>query len=334
MTFCNSICSFRMLNASILKFAGANKGKLVSHVPIVLSITRDKHYDIKWRKLRAAKVKKIELPDFDKMRRESSMTPEEMRAEMKRLGHLPPRNFQERNIIIASTSTVFEGYVPPEGDGVASLLSGQGAKQRFTELEKKGKSFMHVRKIRQFDENFDSQEFAQQALDIYIETHQLLEDIKKNEDRLHELVSEKAYPEITWKLEKRTFRWKYVEALEVPRVVHVRTTDMLSKQNLYAQVTVRFLTRQIMAMYDRFGRLAYGSENLAKDCLEYVVFEKHISDEYGIWRIHAKIIPDWMPAGQQPVIRTMRQPHFEPLTEDTDTDIKTTEQDTTSLATT
>lgn len=39
----------------------------------------------------------------------------------------------------------------------------------------------------------------------------------------------------------------------------------------------------------------YGSEIIAKDVLEYVVFEKHLANEYGEWRIHDKIIPDWMP---------------------------------------
>ena len=52
----------------------------------------------------------------------------------------------------------------------------QGAKQRITELEKKGKSLIHVRKIRQFEEKFETTEFAQQALDIYIEAHQLLQE--------------------------------------------------------------------------------------------------------------------------------------------------------------
>jgi len=46
----------------------------------------------------------IDLPDFDKLRREANLAPDEMRAEMKRLGILPPRTFQERDIIIASTS--------------------------------------------------------------------------------------------------------------------------------------------------------------------------------------------------------------------------------------
>lgn len=40
----------------------------------------------------------------------------------------------------------------------------------------------------------------------------------------------------------------------------------------------------------------HGSEILAKDVLEYVVFEKNISNEYGRWRIHGKIIPDWLPS--------------------------------------
>jgi hypothetical protein len=45
---------------------------------------------------------------------------------------------------------------------------------------------------------------------------------------------------------------------------------------------------QTLALYDRFGRLMYGSEELIKDVLEYVVFEKHISDIYGLWRVHAQ----------------------------------------------
>ena len=38
-----------------------------------------------------------------------------------------------------------------------------------------------------------------------------------------------------------------------------------------------------------------GSEIVRKDVLEYVVFEKHISHQYGNWRLHAKIIPPWAP---------------------------------------
>ena len=50
----------------------------------------------------------------------------------------------------------------------------------------------------------------------------------------------------------------------------------------------------------------YGSEAVAKDVLEYVVFEKHLADEYGRWRIHSKLVPDWMPP-REPVRRTWRK---------------------------
>lgn len=48
-----------------------------------------------------------------------------------------------------------------------------------------------------------------------------------------------------------------------------------------------------MALYDRFGRLLYGNERIAKDVLDFIVFEKHLTDTYGKWRIHGKIKPQW-----------------------------------------
>lgn len=68
---------------------------------------------------------------------------------------------------------------------------------------------------------------------------------------------------------------------------------------------------QTLAIYDRFGRLLHGSEVVAKDVLEYVVYEKHLSSEFGTWRLHAKIIPDWLPA-KEPALRT----YVEPLIQD------------------
>ena len=64
----------------------------------------------------------------------------------------------------------------------------------------------------------------------------------------------------------------------------------------------------------RFGRLIHGSETVAKDVLEYVVFEKHLANVYGIWRLHAKIIPDWMPK-REPGRLTYRVPAEKPAKE-------------------
>jgi hypothetical protein len=55
--------------------------------------------------------------------------PEEMREKMKKLGFSPPTAWQEKPIYISSTGTILDQYVPPEGDGKASLVSAAGAKQ-------------------------------------------------------------------------------------------------------------------------------------------------------------------------------------------------------------
>ncbi|XP_064644511.1 large ribosomal subunit protein mL45-like isoform X2 [Lineus longissimus] len=254
----------------------------------------------------------MKLPDYDRVKKSQTWDPEQRRSEMKKEGRLPPRQFQERPLNISSTGGVFEQYVPPEGDGRVSTLSKEGAKQRLTGIEKKGKSYLQLRKIRQFEEDFDTKEFAQTALELYTEAHQLLQDVKKNEMRLHDLVTEKAYPDMTHTLTKRTFRWRFIESIEPPHVVHIRCTEMLAKTNLYAQVTVRMHTKQALAIYDQFGRLMYGDENIAKDILEYVVFEKHLANEYGTWRIHGKVVPDWMPP-RQPIIRTYIKQEPEPI---------------------
>ncbi|KOB73905.1 putative mitochondrial ribosomal protein l45 [Operophtera brumata] len=254
--------------------------------------TTSKHYNPKFKRLRAQKYLKVELPnmneDFE------AMTPEKIRQKMKERGLMPARPWMERQYYISATGGVFEPYVPPEGDGKASLVSTTRAKQAVQQLEKKSKSMMAIRKVKSFDEEFNSKEFCQQAQDIYIKAHESLANQDPKTLRLY--VTEKAYPEFKHNAHQKTIRWKFLESLEPPRVVHARCTDVISKENIYGQITVRFHSRQQLAVYDRFGRLLHGSEILAKDVLEYIVFEKHLSNLYGTWRVHAKIIPDWAPA--------------------------------------
>uniref|UniRef100_A0A8D2DA55 Large ribosomal subunit protein mL45 n=1 Tax=Sciurus vulgaris TaxID=55149 RepID=A0A8D2DA55_SCIVU len=62
-----------------------------------------------------------------------------------------------------------------------------------------------------------------------------------------------------------------------------------------------------LAIYDRFGRLMYGQEDVPKDVLEYIVFEKHLVNPYGSWRMHGKIVPPWAPP-KQPILKTVMIP--------------------------
>jgi large subunit ribosomal protein L45 len=47
--------------------------------------------------------------------------------------------------------------------------------------------------------------------------------------------------------------------------------------------------KKILAIFDRFGRLALGNEELPKDVLEYVIFERYLTNVYSSWRMHEKI---------------------------------------------
>lgn len=253
-----------------------------------------KHWKPEFKRLRKMKFVKIDLPNLRE--KPDDISKEEMRSRMKERGVLPPRPWMERPFHISCTGGIFEAYVPPEGDGKKSIISTSGAKQKFEFLEKKSKSLLAVRKIRTYEESFSSDEFGAEAQEIYIAAHTHM--AAKEKYKIREFVSERCYPEMMHNVKDKTIHWRFLQSLEPPRVVHARVTEVITKENQFAQVTVRFHTQQMLAIYDRFGRLMHGSEILTKDVLEYVVFEKHISNEYGKWRLHDKIIPDWLPPKQ------------------------------------
>jgi len=247
------------------------------------------------RKERAWKELKVELPDyeFDRRRAKDQVTPEELKEKMKKAGIQPPTPYMERPVYISSMGAVIDEYVPPEGDGKASLVSTEKVGQVTDKVKGKGKSMMSVRKIRKYEDDFDPKVWVEEAQETYIAAHRALAD--KDEDALHKYATEKAFPEMMNMTKRKTVRWNFIKSLEPPRVVHVRHAEVFDKENIFGQLTVRFHTQQTLAVYDRFGRLIHGGENVAKDVLEYVVFEKHLANVYGTWRLHAKIIPDWMP---------------------------------------
>jgi len=247
-----------------------------------------KHWNPKWKKERRAKVIHIKLPDFHE-----KITEDNARAKMKERGIVPQRHWMEMPIYVSCTGGIFEEYVPPEGDGKFSALTTTGVKQKAEFVNKKGRSYMAIRKIKSYEEDFNVSQFPEEAQEIYIKAHEAL--VNKDEDALRTFVTERAYPQMRHNSIDKTIHWRFLESLELPRVVQVKSTKLITEDNYFAQVTVRFHTQQTLAIYDRFGRLMSGSEILKKDVLEYVVFEKHISYEYGAWRIHGKIIPTWAP---------------------------------------
>ncbi|XP_076762104.1 mitochondrial ribosomal protein L45 [Xylocopa sonorina] len=249
-----------------------------------------KHFNQKFRKERGRKFIKVDLPKFDDNSEE--FTQERIRTQLKKYGILPQRSWAERPVFISCTPQIFERYVVPEGDGKFSAVTTAGAKQKVEYIEKKSKSYMALRKIKSYEGHYTNTYFAQHGLEIYKKAHEAL--VKKDTNELLQYVTEAAYPLMVHNIMNKTLVWKFVESLEPPRVVHARVTSIISKDNHFAQITVRFHNQQYLCIYDRFGRVLLGSETVKKDVLDYVVFEKHLSNTYGTWRVHGKIIPDWM----------------------------------------
>ncbi|XP_040857269.1 39S ribosomal protein L45, mitochondrial isoform X1 [Ochotona curzoniae] len=232
-------------------------------------------------------------------------TEKEFAEHARKAGLVIPPERLERPIHLACTANIFEAYVPPEGDARMSSLSKEGLTQRTERLKKNVASQLSIRKIKEYDADFKVKDFPEKAKDIFIEAHLCLNN--SDHDRLHTLVTEHCFPDMVWDLKCKTVRWRFVESLEPPQVVQVRCSSLLNQGNMYGQVTVRMHSRQALAIYDRFGRLMYGEEDVPKDVLEYVVFEKHLANPYGSWRMHGKIVPTWAPP-KQPIIKTVMIP--------------------------
>nr|XP_033774819.1 39S ribosomal protein L45, mitochondrial [Geotrypetes seraphini] len=229
----------------------------------------------------------------------------DMEAKARSSGVVMPQEIPERPINVSCTAGIFDAYIPPEGDARLSSLSRDGLKQRTEQLKQSTASKLAIQKVKEYDSDFRVKTFPEKAQEIFIEAHNYLSNFDRH--KLHALVTERCYPEMVRGNRYKTLRWSFVESLEPPRVVQVRCPDMVNKGNLYGQVTVRMYTRQTLAIYDRFGRLMYGQEDMPKDVLEYVVFERHLVNPYGTWRMHGKIVPPWAPP-KEPIIKTLMNP--------------------------
>lgn len=246
------------------------------------------------------KKKRHSLPEWVR-----ELSPEEKERRLQALVARIPEDRVERTVYMACTADIIDPYVPPEGDARLSSLSKDGVKQKMEKLKQTAASQLALRKIKDHDLDFSTKTFPEKAQEIFIEAHNCLANF--NKQKLHSLVTERCYPEMVRGNRYKTIRWRFVESLEPPRVVHVRCESIVNRGNLYGQVTVRMHTRQILAIYDRFGRLMYGGEQVPKDVLEYVVFEKYLVNPYGTWRMHGKIVPEWAPP-KDPIVKTVLIP--------------------------
>ncbi|XP_055998521.1 39S ribosomal protein L45, mitochondrial-like isoform X2 [Ostrea edulis] len=198
---------------------------------------------------------------------------------------------------ITNSGRVMNSYIPMEKDARKELTS----KEKFQEDRKRilGKisKVRFIRFVKKYDTAFNQREFLAHAHHIYITAHNCIKRIRENEEELIDYVTQNVYGQMTKGMHDKTIEWEFVESMEQPKIVNAAAGHLGTKDNSYAQFTVRFHTLQKLAIYNRFGKLIYGDRDRPRYVLEYVLFEKHVSDTEGKWRIAGKITPEWKKKG-------------------------------------
>lgn len=258
----------------------------------------NRHWDPQWKKERADRIVKIPLPQYEVERRlQKSVDPAARKEHLKKMGRMPVNPEQEYATYITSSREAFDNYIPSEEETKSTRFWLQ--EKTYDPLKGKTKSFRATRKIRQYEPEFDPRDFVLEAKQIYINAHKALAG-KKTQDEMLELVTENIFPEMMHNARNVSIYWDLVDWLEDPKLLHVRAQPIIESDNLFGQCTVRFFSKQILAVYDRFGRLIHGHPHVAKDVLEFAVFEKHVVNTYGKWRLHTKIVPPWLASTRAP----------------------------------
>eukprot|EP00794_Sanderia_malayensis_P002992 gene2992-3449_t len=121
----------------------------------------------------------------------------------------------------------------------------------------------------------------------------LISTYRKDKDRLNDLVVRNMYAGLKQQFldaNKRIY-WRFIKSIKPPRIVHARVAPIQEKKNLFAQVTVKLHTEQILAITDNHGRKLKGDKKKSKEVIDYVVLERHLVNPYGQWKVIGKLMP-------------------------------------------
>jgi len=209
----------------------------------------------------------------------------------------PPMSDREKNVPLPpdmgtkvdSTNQIFSSYIPVEKK--SSMVSRQGVSQRWEAFKAMLMSTYGVAMIKR-KVSFKAVDFSKFAQQKYIEVNEALQKNEKTRDIVMKenvtLMIGRAL-KTQYQNPGKTLEWKFIQEVDRPRVVHARVASVFDKENLYAQVTVRMHTQQILAIKDRYNRTVMGDSKKGRKVIDYVVFERHLADPYGRWRICGKL---------------------------------------------
>lgn len=191
---------------------------------------------------------------------------------------------------------IFSDYLPVRR---FFILTPAGLKERWNAFKNGLWTIYSLVHVRKHCKPFKLKEFAKEAQDIYIDVNKAL--ISKDKHKLQDLATSSVYLSLRneYFSPDKNLHWRYISTVTRPKVVHVRANPVETKDNVFSQITVRIHSKQVMAVKDKHGRHLKGSDKEVREVVDYVVFERHLSNKHGKWRVCGKL---FAPLPQRPNI--------------------------------
>lgn len=213
---------------------------------------------------------------------------EDVSKSMPGISKMNKERAMDRPMFIDSPGVIFSDYLPIRR---FFILTPSGIKERWNAFKNGLWTIYSLVHVRKHCKPFKLKEFAKQAQEIYIDVNKSL--ISKDKQKLQDLATSSVYLSLRnlYFSPDKNLHWRYVSTVTRPKVVHVRANPVENKTNLFAQITVRIHSKQVMAVKDKHGRRIKGSDKEVREVIDYVVFERHLSNKYGKWRVCGKLFP-------------------------------------------
>ncbi|KAF9337124.1 39S ribosomal protein L45, mitochondrial [Podila minutissima] len=108
---------------------------------------------------------------------------------------------------------------------------------------------------------------------------------------LEEICTPSMYAKLKGQLKDRVgrYEWRYHGLLEKPQIVSIRQGQIGG--HVLIQMIVRLKSNQSMGVYDKKNKLIAGDLKKPVPVLEYIVFQRYITDPEDNWRILGKTAP-------------------------------------------
>ncbi|KAF8976114.1 39S ribosomal protein L45, mitochondrial [Entomortierella lignicola] len=111
-------------------------------------------------------------------------------------------------------------------------------------------------------------------------------------DYLEEICTPSMYAKLKGQLKDRVgrYEWRYHGLIEKPQIVSIRQGQIGG--HVLIQMIIRLHTNQSMGVFDKKNKLIAGDLKKTVPVLEYIVFQRYISDPEDNWKILGKASPE------------------------------------------